>query len=127
MRGFFKLDVRNRKNVGAQPFVFHLAVAVAGACLMFALLGAPAAHSQVSAAISGGITDPAGATVSGAAVTVKNVETGATRSTVSDDAGRYWVPSLPVGEYEVQIAKQGFQKAVRTWILRCSSARYLNK
>ena len=84
-------------------------------------LRAPAGHAQVSAAISGRVTDPAGAAVSGAAVTAKNVETGAARSTVTDDAGRYWVPSLAVGEYEVRITKQGFQEEVRT---RDSSGRW---
>ena len=85
----------------------------AGAARRLVLLCAPAARAQVSAAISGRVTDPAGATVSGAAVMAKNVETGETRSTVTDDAGRYWVPSLAVGEYEVHVTKQGFQEQVR--------------
>jgi hypothetical protein len=51
--------------------------------------------------------------VSGAAVTAKNVETGETRGTVTDDAGRYWVPSLAVGEYELHVMKKGFQEQVR--------------
>ncbi len=49
-------------------------------------------------------------------VTVKNVETSAARSTVSDDGGRFWVPSLALGEYQVQVTKQGFQAAVRNGI-----------
>src|SRR4029077_12963740 len=55
----------------------------------------------------------AGATVSGAAVRATNVETGETRSTVTDAVGHYWVPSLAVGEYEVHVTKQGFQEEVR--------------
>jgi hypothetical protein len=90
-------------------FLFALAVG----CLTVVLLCAPAAQAQVSAAISGRVTDPAGATVPGAAVLAKNVETGETRSTVTDAAGHYWVPSLAVGEYEVHITKQGFQEQVR--------------
>jgi hypothetical protein len=81
--------------------------------LAVVLLCAPAARAQVSAAISGRVTDPTGATVSGAAVMAKNVETRETRSTVTDDAGRYWVPSLAVGEYELHVTKQGFQEQVR--------------
>ena len=88
-------------------------LALAGGCLAFVLLCAPPAQAQVSAAISGRVTDPAGATVSGAEVTAKNVETGETRSTVTDAAGHYWVPSLAVGEYEVRVTKQGFQEQVR--------------
>ncbi len=51
--------------------------------------------------------------MSGAAVMAKNMETGETRSTVTDEMGDYWVPSLAVGEYEVHVTKQGFQEQVR--------------
>jgi hypothetical protein len=91
-------------------------LALAGGCLAFVLLSAPVARAQVSAAISGRVTDPAGATVSGAAVVAKNVETGETRSTVTDNIGHYWVPSLAVGEYELHVTKQGFQEQVRAGI-----------
>src|SRR6202521_5541227 len=87
--------------------------ALAGGLLAAFLFCAPAARGQVSASISGRGTDPAGATVGGAAVMAKNVETGETRSTVTDDAGRYWVPSIAVGEYEVHVTKQRFQEQVR--------------
>ena len=90
--------------------ISRILLALAGGWLAFVLLCAPAARAQVSAAISGRVTDPAGATVSGAAVTAKNVETGETRSTITDDVGHYWVPSLAVGEYEVRVTKQGFQE-----------------
>jgi hypothetical protein len=85
-------------------------------CLAVVMLCVSPAQAQVSAAISGRATDPSGATVSDAAVKAKNVETGETRSTVTDDAGRYWVPSLAVGEYEVHVTKQGFQEQVRSGI-----------
>ena len=80
------------------------------------LIFASSARAQVSAAISGRVTDPAGATVSGAAVTARNVETRATRATVTDEAGRYSIPALAVGEYEVRVSKQNFQEGVRTGI-----------
>jgi hypothetical protein len=54
--------------------------------------------------------------VSGAAVAAKNVETGAVRKTVTDDAGRYSILSVGVGEYEVRITKQSFQEGVRSGI-----------
>ncbi|HEX4642132.1 MAG TPA: carboxypeptidase regulatory-like domain-containing protein [Candidatus Acidoferrales bacterium] len=79
-------------------------------------LNASASRAQVSAAISGRITDPDGATVAGASVVARNGETAATRSTATDDAGRYWVPSLALGEYEVRVTKQGFQEQVRSGI-----------
>jgi Carboxypeptidase regulatory-like domain len=71
------------------------------------------ARAQVSAAISGAVTDPSGAAVSAATVTAKNVETAGLRSTVTDAAGRYRLPELAVGEYEVRVVKDGFRSMVR--------------
>ena len=51
-----------------------------------------------------------------ATVTAKNVETGKRGAPFTDDAGRYWLSSLAVGEYEVHVTKQGFQEAVRSGI-----------
>ncbi len=76
----------------------------------------PCAHAQVSASIKGIVTDPSGAPVPSSIVNTKNLETGATRSATTDDAGRYLVPSLPVGEYEVRATKPGFQDAIRSGI-----------
>jgi len=87
--------------------------------LMIPLLAAflPAAYAQVSASIKGMVTDASGAAVPGVSVTIKNVETGTVRSSVTDDAGRYLVLALHVGEYEVRIARAGFRDAVRSGIL----------
>ena len=103
-----------------RPIACHcfraLPLALLGGSLAAILLCVPAARAQVSAAISGRVTDPSGATVSGATVMAKNVETGESRSAVTDDAGHYWVPSLAVGEYEVHVTKPGFQEQVREGI-----------
>ena len=85
--------------------------------LMFLfLLFVPALSAQVSATLSGTVTDQSGATVSNATVTVKDLETGALRTTTTGDAGHYQVFSLPVGEYEVQVTKQGFAEQIQTGI-----------
>ena len=73
-------------------------------------------YGQVSASLKGSVSDTSGGAVPSATVTVKNVETGALRSSVSDEAGRYLVLALPVGEYEVRVAKQGFQDSIRSGI-----------
>jgi hypothetical protein len=78
--------------------------------------GALPLSGQVSAVVSGTVTDQSGATVSAATVTVKNVDTGAVRTTLSDDSGLYRVFSLPVGAYEIRAQKQGFADVVRTGI-----------
>jgi hypothetical protein len=86
---------------------------------VFALLTAVhsgPAWSQVTAAISGKVEDPSGAGVSGATVTVKSLETGATRVVITDDAGNYRALSLPLGPQEVKADKRGFKAKVRTGI-----------
>lgn len=86
------------------------------ALLFLLLTGVPSLHAQVSASITGVITDASGARIPSAAIRVKNVETAAIRGTVSDEAGRYQVPALPVGEYEIRVSKSGFQEQIRTGV-----------
>jgi hypothetical protein len=78
-------------------------------------LAAPAL-AQVSASLAGTVTDQSGGLVPAAAVTVTNVDTGASRSTVSNAAGQYQFASLPVGRYEVRGAKPGFTEEVHPGI-----------
>ncbi len=100
-------------QVGPKLFARFVLAAI---CLFAILASAHSAHAQVSASISGRVTDPSGAAVSGAAVAAKNLETEVERTTSTDDAGRYAVLSLPVGVYEVRITKQNFQEAVQSGI-----------
>jgi Carboxypeptidase regulatory-like domain len=83
---------------------------------LFALACLAPARGQVSASITGMVTDASGAPVPAASVKTKSLETGATRDGVTDGVGRYLVLSLPVGEYEVTVSKAGFQDTVRTGI-----------
>jgi len=92
---------------------FYAALFVAFIC---AANSAPSARAQLSASIAGIVTDPSGAPVPAATVTTKNLETAAVRNATTDDSGRYLVLSLPVGLYEVRVAKQGFQDALRSGI-----------
>jgi len=89
-------------------------------CTLFALvlwlLCSSPARGQISANIKGSVSDASGSAVPSASVTVKNLETGALRAAVSDDTGRYLILALPVGEYEVRAAKQGFQDSLRSGI-----------
>ena len=80
------------------------------------LMHAPADCAQVSANLWGTVSDPSGAAVSGAAVTAKNVDTGLSRSSVTDPAGRYVFTALPVGSYELSAQKAGFAEEIRKGI-----------
>ena len=72
--------------------------------------------TQVNATISGRVEDATGAAVGGATVTVKSLETGATRVVTTDETGNFRVLSLPVGLQEVRAEKAGFKSTVRTGI-----------
>ena len=81
------------------------------------LAGAAMLWSQVvGASISGTVRDGSGASLPGAAISVRNTETGAERKLVSDDHGRYSAPSIAVGRYQVSAAKEGFASQTKTGI-----------
>jgi hypothetical protein len=84
--------------------------------LMLMAVSAPLSAAQLSATLSGTVTDQAGATVSGADISVQNVETSAVRTTTTDGSGQYHVFALPIGEYEIHVRKEGFAEEVRTGI-----------
>src|SRR5581483_2170633 len=71
---------------------------------------------QVTASITGIVRDSSGAVVPSASVTVKNLESGLTRTTETEANGGFSVPSLPVGQYEVTAEKAGFKLQIRRGI-----------
>ena len=81
------------------------------------LLGGHPASAQVSTAtIAGVVQDASGAVIPGVSITAKNVETGVTRTATTDEGGRYTVPELTLGDYEVEAQLPGFQTEVRSGI-----------
>jgi hypothetical protein len=72
------------------------------------LVSVSACLAQSTATLSGVVTDPTGAVVPGAQVTVHSLATGLYRQLVTDSAGLYVVPSLEPGDYEVQVKAAGF-------------------
>jgi hypothetical protein len=63
--------------------------------------------------ILGVVTDPSGATVAGAAVTITEVERGTTRSLTTTPAGEYVAPDLMPGMYRVRVEAKGFKTSER--------------
>ncbi|HET8637531.1 MAG TPA: carboxypeptidase-like regulatory domain-containing protein [Acidobacteriaceae bacterium] len=85
--------------------------------LLALFLFTSAGWSQVvSGSIYGTVRDTTGAAVSGATITVRNVETGTTRASASDTGGHYAAPSLPVGVYSVTASREGFAAQTRTGV-----------
>src|SRR5689334_13347539 len=84
-------------------------------CVLVAAAAQPL-WAQATATVSGRVEDATGAVVSGATVTVKSLETGATRVVTTNDAGNYTAISVPVGGQEVRAEKEGFKTAVRSGV-----------
>ncbi len=63
--------------------------------------------------ILGTVTDPSGAAIPGAQVTVTNTATNLTFNAITNDDGFFTVPNLIVGSYSITISKEGFKKSVR--------------
>ena len=77
------------------------------------LLTCTAAWAQKdTGGITGIVTDQSGATISGAKVTITDVDRGTSSSTTTDSQGEYIVSPLKIGRYTVTIEKTGFRKTV---------------
>jgi len=76
-----------------------------------AFAGLVFAQTAGTGVIFGTITDPTGASISGAAVTLTDLATNAVRTATTNDAGRYDFPNVPPGKYSITIAKSGFRQA----------------
>jgi hypothetical protein len=74
------------------------------------------------ASVSGRVTDPSGAVVPGAQVSVRHTETNIVVSTVTDGEGRFRFPYLKVGPCEVQVRQPGFTEALRSLTLTVGAA-----
>src|SRR4051794_19385579 len=70
---------------------------------------APASAQTSMGRISGTVADASGAAVPDAKITVVNVDTQGTRTTSTDNNGLYTVTNLPIGNYTVEAAKEGFK------------------
>src|SRR5256885_19601 len=66
-----------------------------------------------TASLSGTVTDPHGAAVSGAKVIIHNVETGIERVLATNEQGFYAAPLLQPGTYDVRVTQAGFAELLR--------------
>jgi len=81
---------------------------------LFLSLGTPAVlrAQTFRGTILGTVTDNTKAIVPGVDVSVKNTQTGIERATITDGAGNFIIPELPIGTYELTAQLAGFQKVV---------------
>jgi hypothetical protein len=93
---------------GQKMFTRKLSICSLSAVLGVLILGLAPVVAQTTATISGTVADTTGAIIPGASISALQVETRAVRSVVTDDQGRYNVPSLQPGTYEVSAELPGF-------------------
>ena len=83
------------------------------ALLVALLFPAVLAAQTVTGTLQGTVKDSTGGVLPGATVSSRNVDTAQARTTVSNEAGYYVQPFLPIGRYEVSVSLAGFKTVVR--------------
>src|ERR1700757_4996902 len=86
------------------------------ACLTL-IWAVPSFGQVLKGSISGTVTDPQGAVVSGAQVKATQVETGTVLTSTSDNSGSFHFNLIPAGNYKLEVSAQGFKTAVQNNVL----------
>jgi hypothetical protein len=81
---------------------------LAALCAAIVVCAVPT-FGQTLGELTGRVSDPSGAAVAGAILTLTNINTNAARSTASTDSGDYSFPSLPPGFYKLKTEHPGFK------------------
>src|ERR1700691_755461 len=78
--------------------------------LVFSLCSSAALFGQDMASITGTVTDPSGAAIRAAQVTLMSADRGISRTTATNGSGDYLFASLPIGAYDLTVSDAGFKK-----------------
>src|SRR5579862_4526326 len=84
------------------------------------------AQTSTTGDIAGVITDPSAAVVTGAPITLKNVDTGSSTSTTTNTQGSYNFSFLQPGKYAVSVNATGFQKVIKTVTVALGTSTTVN-
>lgn len=95
----------NAQNRLARRYAYALRRSVPSVVFLLCLR----VDAQTAGSVSGHVSDPTGAVIPGAAVTLKNIGTGGARSTVTTGSGDYTFTEVPPGAYKIEIKHQGFK------------------
>ncbi|HEX7317641.1 MAG TPA: TonB-dependent receptor [Pyrinomonadaceae bacterium] len=102
-------------------------VVALAACVALFLSSAPSLRAQQAAAtLSGVVSDPNGAVVSGALVTLTQQSTGVRRETTTNGEGLYTLTNLAAGDYQLGVKATGFQAAPLNVVLQVGQNTTLN-
>ena len=102
-------------------FVFYFV-----AILFLAAFSAETSFAQFSGNVDGIVSDASGAVVSGAAIELRNVDTGIAKTTITSDSGNYRFNSLDPGRYVVSASKSGFRTTEVSLTLGTAETKGIN-
>lgn len=112
----FDSEMENIPVAHIRERIAKLAALACMGILMLASVPAPVVAQMNTGVILGAVTDPSGAAIPGAAVTITNEGTQISQGAVTDSTGNYVVPYLIPGMYKVTAEKEGFKTITRTGI-----------
>src|SRR5690242_16164372 len=96
-------------DLGAPARVIAFSFLIACALFLFLL---PLHAQKITGTISGVVSDPTGAVVANATVTITNVATGLARTATTSEIGEYSAPDLPNGTYRIVVKAPNFMESV---------------
>ncbi|MGA9884891.1 MAG: carboxypeptidase regulatory-like domain-containing protein [Candidatus Acidiferrales bacterium] len=97
-----------------QRFDLRLVLAIV---ISLGCAGSLFAQATVVAQLNGTVTDPSGAIVEGASITVRNTNTNAASTATTNGSGFYAVANLPPGNYNITVSHSGFANYSQTFVL----------
>jgi hypothetical protein len=90
--------------------LYRVGLGIALFAVLLAVMFGAAASAQDTGSITGTVSDPSGAAVSGAKVTLTNPAQGVSRTVSSNGAGDFVFPLLSIGSYDITVSAEGFKK-----------------
>src|SRR6267378_1724747 len=104
------------KSSGGSQIMKGIAIVLLCLAFLYSVTCVDAA-AQATAQITGTAKDQTGAVLPGVEIVVTQSQTGATRNTVTNEAGLFILPSLPLGSYQLEASLPGFRTYVQTGIV----------
>jgi hypothetical protein len=86
------------------------------AAILVLLLAASVAAQFDRGTVTGSVIDPSGGVIPNAEVVVRNLDTGITTRTVTNEFGLYTLANIPIGRYELRVVSPGFKQLTRSGI-----------
>lgn len=105
---------------------FKLSLLIVALLTLAARTTLPVMAQVPTGTIAGTVTDPSGAVIQKATVTVTNKNTGASRVIQTEESGAFSAASLPPGTYEVRVEASGFAASVRSTEVQTGATATLN-